>query len=234
MSGKSEKIFNNGNIYGVQNQPTKPTVLKLAVPHMITAVVTYHWNNASGTVRPGTIALRSASGKVYGPWQAAGSPGQGGVRNAYWTARPNIIIPAGTYTILDSDPSTWAQNSASGGTGHGWVEGYPSGGPPAVSPPPPTVAPPGGYVTAIFENRSSEAAHIFVEGETFGPGNKIPPGGRREVRMKMPATGRVKFVAGRSGQVIATKNWDGDPGDLSRYPAVKFDGRQLLITTGLR
>ncbi len=141
VAGKSEKVFNNGNIYGVQNQPTKPTVLKLAVPHMITAVVTYHWNNASGTVRPGTIALRSASGKVYGPWQAAGSPGQGGVRNAYWTARPNIIIPAGTYTILDSDPSTWAQNSASGGTGHGWVEGYPSGGPPAVSPPPPTVAP---------------------------------------------------------------------------------------------
>lgn len=218
----------------MQNAPTKPTVVKFAVPHVITAVVTYHWNNGSGTARPGTIALRSANGKLFGPWQAAGSAGQGGVRNAYWTVKPNIVIPAGTYTIVDSDTSTWAQNSASGGAGHGWVEGYPSGGPAGVSQTPPTNVPTGGYVTAVFENRSTEAAHIFVEGETFGPGNKIAAGGRREVRVKVPAAGRVKFIVGRSGQVIATRNWDGDPSDPSRYPIVKFDGRQLLVTTGLR
>lgn len=110
------------------------------------------------------------------------------------------------------------------------IDGYPAGGQPVIKPP----ATGGGYVTAVFQNLSSEAAHIFADGETFGPGNKIPPGGRREVRIKMPATGRIKFVVGRSGQVISTRNWDGDPGDLSRYPVVKFDGRQLVVTTGLR
>jgi hypothetical protein len=145
--------------------------------------------------------------------------------------KPNVVLPVGTYTIIDSDPATWAQNSASGGMGHIIIDGYPSATPPVVSKPPSSG---GAYVTAIFQNMSSEAAHIFVEGETFGPGNKIPAGGRREVRIKVPATGRVKFIAGRSGQVIATRNWDGDPSDTSRYPNVKFDGRQLLITTGLR
>ncbi|MBK9215393.1 MAG: hypothetical protein IPM59_07295 [Chloracidobacterium sp.] len=231
IPGKAKQIFNSGNIYGVQNRPTKPTTFKLPVPYMITSVSTYHWNNAVGTVHPGTIAIRSATGQVFGPWQATGSPGQGGVKNALWTVHPNLVLPAGTYTIIDSEPASWAQNAASGGMGHAMIDGYPSGGTPVVSKPPPAA---GAYVTAVFQNMSSEPAHIFVEGETFGPGNKIPPGGRREVRIKIPATGRVKFVVGRSGQVIATRNWEGDPSDPSRYPVVKFDGRQLLITTGLR
>ena len=36
---------------------------------------------------------------------------------------PNVVIPAGTYTIVDSSPSTWAQNGESGGRGHASVEG---------------------------------------------------------------------------------------------------------------
>ncbi len=244
--GGDKKIFDNTNIYGVYNAPTVPTQFSISRPHMITEVFTYHWNNAGGTVRPGTIGLRGQDGRTYGPWQAIGKPGQGGVKNANWEVYPNVVIPAGTYTIIDSDPSTWAQNSGSRGQGHAWVKGYPTSGAavsstPAPAPlrtPTPVPTPVrntgGKYVTAIFENRSSEAVHIFAEGDTFGPGNKIAPGEKREVRVVMTSTGRIKFTAGRNGQVIATKYWDGDPDALTRYPRVVFDGRALLITTGLR
>ncbi|HNQ14045.1 MAG TPA: hypothetical protein PKM58_00690, partial [Pyrinomonadaceae bacterium] len=90
------------------------------------------------------------------------------------------------------------------------------------------------YVTATLENRSNEAVHIFVEGESFGPSNKIAPGAKRTVRLSMPANGRIKFISGRNGNVIATKIWNGDPSNPNRYPVVVFSGQTLLITTGLR
>lgn len=76
--------------------------------------------------------------------------------------------------------------------------------------------------------------HIFAAGDTFGPGNKLAPGEKREVRVYMGADGRIKFTAGRNGVAIVTKIWSGVAGDLNRYPRVIFDGSQLLITTGLR
>lgn len=235
-------IFKNTNIGGVYNSPTSPTTFTIDSPHMITYVFTYHWNDARGSTRPGTIALRRSDGTTLGPWQAIGSAGQGGVPNANWEVRPNVVIPPGTYTIVDSSPATWAQNSESGGRGHAIVKGYQSGAVadavPSVKPvPTPSKPPPpssGSYVTAIFENRSSEPAHIFTEGQSFGPGNKLAAGERREVRVLMTATGRIKFISGRNGNVIATKFWDGDPDALTRYPRVIFDGSVLLITTGLR
>jgi len=121
---KGNLIFNNGNISGVYNNPTKPTTFTIKQSHVITKIVNYHWNNAKGAL-PGTIALKDQSGRTYGPWQAKGSPGQGGVPNAYWNVYPNITLPAGTYTVIDSDPSTWAQNGGSGGAGHTQIEGYP-------------------------------------------------------------------------------------------------------------
>ncbi len=45
--------------------------------------MTYHYFN-NGTP-PGTIALEASDGTVYGPWPAAGTEGQGGVADAYWT-----------------------------------------------------------------------------------------------------------------------------------------------------
>ncbi len=124
VTKKANVIFNNGNISGVYNNPTKPTIFTISQPYVITKIVNYHWNNARAAT-PGTIALRDQSGRTYGPWQSKGSPGQGGVPNAYWTVYPNITLPAGTYTVIDSQPSTWAQNSGSGGAGHTQIEGYP-------------------------------------------------------------------------------------------------------------
>lgn len=107
-----------------------------------------------------------------------------------------------------------------------------------TQPPPttqkPTTKPTGNFLTAIFENRSGENVHIFQEGNSFDPANRLAPGEKREVQVELPATGRIKFIAGRNGQVLTTKSWDGDPDYPNRYPHVIFNGTQLIITTGLR
>ena len=114
-TNEEEKIFDNGNIAGVYNGPTSPTVFTLSKTTYITRIENYHYFN--GGKKPGTIGLKSSTGKVYGPWQAYGIIGQGGVQNATWVAQPKIQLPAGTYTVIDSDPSTWSQNSGSKGCG---------------------------------------------------------------------------------------------------------------------
>jgi hypothetical protein len=58
--------------------------------------------------------------QVLGPWQAVGSSGQGGAPNVNWTARPpagTTVLLNGSYTVNDSNPTTWSQNSASNGKG---------------------------------------------------------------------------------------------------------------------
>ena len=110
-----------GNIDTVNNGPTRPSTFTLGEARVLTLLQTYHWNNARGAT-PGTIGLRDASGQVFGPWQASGAPGQGGVPNAYWNTQPNVRLSPGTYTVIDSDPATWAQNARSGGAGHIRIE----------------------------------------------------------------------------------------------------------------
>ncbi len=122
--GDPVAVSDTMNIAGVYNGPTAPTVFTISSPHLVTYICTYHWNNAQGAA-PGTIALQHSDGTVYGPWQVSTRPGQGGVPNAYWEVTPNIVIPAGTYTVIDSDPATWAQNQESGGRGMGEVRATP-------------------------------------------------------------------------------------------------------------
>ncbi|MDD4169315.1 MAG: hypothetical protein PHD36_03490 [Desulfotomaculaceae bacterium] len=118
------KVSDTMNIAGVYNGATVPTTFSVSSPHLVTYISTYHWNNARG-VPGGTIALQGSDGKVYGPWQVSTRPGQGGVPNAYWEVEPNIVVPAGTYTVIDSDPATWSQNQQSGGKGMGEVRATP-------------------------------------------------------------------------------------------------------------
>lgn len=132
-----------GNIGGVQNGPSTPSIVTLAQPSRIVEIMTYHWNDASGAPL-GTISLRGPDGTVYGPFGTRGAEGQGGVPNAYWIADVDLTVPAGDYEVLDSDPSTWAQNAQSGGRGFTTLRGYTLG--PAVNPtttaaPPVTAAP---------------------------------------------------------------------------------------------
>lgn len=84
---------------------------------------TYHWNNARGRP-PGKISFKHESGRVFGPWQARGKPGQGGVPNAYWTVETSVILPPGGYTVIDSEPSTWATNANGGFRGFFNIQGW--------------------------------------------------------------------------------------------------------------
>ena len=71
-----ERIFAQSACSGVSNDPPNPTIFTISEPRIITKIGTYHWNQASGET-PGTISLKDKNGKVYGPWQADGEPGQG-------------------------------------------------------------------------------------------------------------------------------------------------------------
>jgi len=109
-------LLDNQNILAVQNGGTSPS-FTVAAATTITKIQTYHWNDASGMGSTGTISLKADDGTVYGPWSTSGAEGQGGVPNAYWAATPDVVIPAGRYTVVDSDPGTWSQNADSGGEG---------------------------------------------------------------------------------------------------------------------
>lgn len=39
--------------------------------------------------------------------------------------KPDRVIPAGVYTVIDSDPTTWSQNEETGGRGMSWGYGIP-------------------------------------------------------------------------------------------------------------
>ncbi|GEM_PF-6284762 len=126
--GVEVEFFAIRSIGAAYNGATAPATFTIYESWLVTYIATYHWNDAQGA-EPGTIALQSSDGTVYGPWQATSLPGQGGVPNAYWIVNPGIVIPAGTYTVIDSDPGTWAQNQETGGAGMSWGNGIPQGNP---------------------------------------------------------------------------------------------------------
>ena len=111
----AEVLAEIASIAGVSNGPTEASIITLPAAR-ITAPRTYHWNDARG-VAPGTISLRASDGTRYGPFATTGLEGQGGVPNAYWVAITSFRVPAGTYEVLDSDPSTWAWAPDTGGRG---------------------------------------------------------------------------------------------------------------------
>jgi hypothetical protein len=118
----ADVLFEIGNIYAVANDPPNVATVRLDARSRVTAISTYHWNNAKGSP-PGTIALMNQAGDMFGPWQAAGRPGQGGVPNAYWVVKLDIELQAGEYDVIDSEVETWAHNRESGGVGFVRVEG---------------------------------------------------------------------------------------------------------------
>lgn len=116
--GEPIEIFKVGNDLAVQNGGVSPTV-SLKQPYFLTEITTYHWNAGKGSPA-GTIALRAVDGTTYGPWKAAL------VNGVYWVAKPNVRIPEGSYGVVDSNPSTWAQNADCGGQGMTWASAIPT------------------------------------------------------------------------------------------------------------
>jgi hypothetical protein len=123
-------LFNSYNQCGTLNG-AKPTAVKLVKPAHITAIADYHFNNGVA-VKPGTIGLMASNGYVFGPYRAKQQAGAWD-----WIANMSITVPAGTYTVVDSSPSTWSQNSFSKGQGFVRVFGTIVATAPAVPPPKP-------------------------------------------------------------------------------------------------
>jgi hypothetical protein len=115
------KIFSIGNIDRVINGPYEATSFRTNRTYTVTLLQTYHWNDGRGA-KGGTIGLRNAQGRVYGPWRVT-TEGGSGARDVIWICRPNQALPAGTYTVVDSNPDTWSHNQASGGRGFVEVQG---------------------------------------------------------------------------------------------------------------
>ena len=113
-------VFKVGNDAGVSNGGT-PTTVSLNKDTWMVDLWTYHWNNGRGQPA-GKTAMIAADGTVYGPWQTEL------VNGVYWVAKPQTWLKAGSYTVCDSDPSTWAQNSGTSGQGMAWATGIESVG----------------------------------------------------------------------------------------------------------
>jgi hypothetical protein len=119
-----EVLLDTTNAAVVRNGTSRPSVLKLAAPRLITLIQTYHWNGGRGA-SAGWISLRGQDGKQYGPWRAASAAGQGGVPNVFWSCSPSTVLPSGSYTVLVSDAASWSSNAESKGRGFVRVEGSP-------------------------------------------------------------------------------------------------------------
>lgn len=111
----TEVLWTNNNIGGVQNGPENDTVVVLEEDCLVTTLTNYHYFNDGA--KPGTITLVGEDGTKYGPWQASGREGQGGVKDAYWDTSPNQELKAGKYLVIDSDHGTWSKNEESGNAG---------------------------------------------------------------------------------------------------------------------
>jgi len=113
---RPEVIFENAIPVPVESVPLKPTRFTLFDNRTITSIQTFHWNGGKGAL-PGSIALQGKNKRLFGPWKASAVDDGQGLTNAYWEVQPNIVLDAGTYTVLDSEPATWSRNPAKGGTG---------------------------------------------------------------------------------------------------------------------
>ena len=153
---ESEVIYDSWNIHSVNNAPACSPVFTIDEPRMITYIDTYHWNWGKGTNSDGTISLKNGDGEIFGPWTVALESGSG-VANVWWISHPDEVIPAGNYTVVDSDPDTWSWNSQSS-CGFTKIEGY------AYD------SEAGGLATSLSESQSPYAEE--VEGSASSPSSE--------------------------------------------------------------
>jgi hypothetical protein len=121
MLAAQDILFDNTNKAGVQNGPSNATIFRLDTPRVVTYIMTYHYFNDGKA--PGSILLIHSDGTIYGPWQAKGRTGQGGVIDAMWEVFPDVELKSGLYLIIDSDFKTWSRNAESGNQGHALIKG---------------------------------------------------------------------------------------------------------------
>ncbi len=109
-------FFDNFNKMGVGQGAARSPEIVLQQPTRVQVIGAYHWNGGKGA-QPGTLGLRDQAGRLYGPWKAYNDRDLGGPANVSWVAFTDILLPAGKYSVVDSDVPTWAHNPQSGGLG---------------------------------------------------------------------------------------------------------------------
>jgi uncharacterized Zn-binding protein involved in type VI secretion len=192
LGGRCDELFfDNGNIGAVFNGPTSSTEFTLNTAIKLTLIGTYHWNDAHGAA-PGLLGLRSSDGKSYGPWQAVGSPGMAGVPDAYWEVFPNILMPPGTYTVIDSAPETWSQNAGSSGKGMAWVRGV------------------AGAIQLELTYPAGQSPKVFTKGWVFGAKCiSIVSGSLKDISDKVQWSGTASFNPPTGAKSYPTFNGEG-------------------------
>jgi hypothetical protein len=106
------------------------------------------------------------------------------VPNAYWNTRPGVTLAPGTYTVIDSDPSTWAQNAGTGGAGHIRVE---TGSVSATGSAPPAPRP---------------AAPVAVTSAQPASQPPVPSTSQTGVVANFPVVGRWKTETIEAGKIV--------------------------------
>ncbi len=167
--GDSDEVFvpestlvDVGNIGGVFPGTELAATFTVDAPTLITYMRHYHYGPETP---PGQVGLTAEDGTFYGPWQTVGSEGQGGVRDAYWTVEPMVVIPAGTYTVWDSEPSTWSTNDEAGGVGFSVVRGRVGvSAPPVVGtvPTSPPATPPATTADELLQDASLQILDLLL------------------------------------------------------------------------
>ena len=133
----------NWNNNGVLNgPPSEYTIFSVDETVQVTYLDCYHYNNGHGVSYPGTLTLVSNDGGRYGPFQMISSE----KNNVIWNYVPydgEIILPPGSYTVMDSDPDTWSNNAGSEYAGFFGIKWKKSNSKPASTPSTPSVSQPG-------------------------------------------------------------------------------------------
>ncbi len=251
QTNEVKNLFINENPNAVQNNPGRKPVFTLSEPKHVSLIRTYHYNNGRGS-QPGEISIVDSQGRLLGVWKAAITS------RYYWTVTPNAVFPAGTYTIVDSDPATWAHNSATGGAGFALVNGsdvHPSAKGPVNS----LLA----QQQQIAQSRKGEVKPLIVRPNTFGAtwavnealikcggtftvfafttaSSELRTIGKFSVELELTDTsnGRADTAVAMEQQSWANpRNWNGQEVYMARFRGDKpFTGtaRIMLVTPGGR
>lgn len=116
-------LYDNRNGAAVDGAPVVNTVITFNSAVYVARIATDHIL-APAEETPGTLQLVRGEGAIYyGPWSMTPSDAPEGKAEGLWEVRPDICIPSGTYTVVDSKPESWSQNVQSGGKGFCLIEG---------------------------------------------------------------------------------------------------------------
>lgn len=96
----------------------EPATFTLKESRRIRMLESYHFVYGGSAPDAGYFTLVTEKGVVLGPFLTTRVvDGRTGMKNAYWYADVDFVLPAGTYTFHDSDPATWSQNAGTRGIG---------------------------------------------------------------------------------------------------------------------